>query len=113
MSFSVNQPLSSSMNCLRQQGASQLSQSGKRARPAILGPMLPTFAEQVRSFVDERFALDPVGATIAGVHEHDARLGDFSADGFARREAFAETWLARFEAAPADVAAERTDRELL
>ncbi len=75
--------------------------------------MLPTFTELVRSFVDERFALEPVAATIAGVHDHDGRLGDFTADGFAAREAFAEIWLARFEAASTDVPAERTDRELL
>ena len=75
--------------------------------------MLPTFAELVRAFVDERYALDPVAATIAGIHDHDDRLGDFSADGFATREAFAATWLARFEAATTDVPAERTDRELL
>src|SRR5688500_6648205 len=74
--------------------------------------MLSTFAGLVRSFVDGRFALDPVAATIAGVHDHDARLGNFSADGFAEREAFAQTWLQRFEAATA-VPAERTDRELL
>src|SRR5687767_5991471 len=75
--------------------------------------MLSTFAELVRSFVDGRFALDPVAATIAGVHDHDARLGDFSADGFAERDAFAQTWLQRFESAATDVPAERTDRELL
>ena len=72
-----------------------------------------TFAELVRSFVDERYALEPVAATIAGIHDHDDRIGDFTADGFAAREAFAETWLARFEAAATGVPAERTDRELL
>jgi len=75
--------------------------------------MLGTFAELVRAFVDARHALDPVAATIAGVHDHDSRLGDFSPDGFAEREAFAQTWLARFESAATDVPTERTDRELL
>ena len=74
-----------------------------------------TFTDLVRAYVDDRFALDPVSATIAGIHDHDARLGDLSADGFAAREAFVETWLHRFEAR--DTAslppADRTDRDLL
>lgn len=75
--------------------------------------MLGTFEDLVRSFVDARHALDPVRATIAGVHDHDSRLGDLTADGFAEREAFAQTWLARFEAAKPERPAEQTDRELL
>jgi len=69
----------------------------------------------VRAFVDDRFALDPVAATIAGVHDYDARLGDLTAEGFAAREAFVETWLHRFEAASAESLppGARTDRDLL
>ena len=77
--------------------------------------MLGTFAALVRAYVDERFALDPVGATIAGIHDHDARLTDLTADGFAAREGFVRTWLGRLEAVAPDglEPAERTDRELL
>ena len=77
--------------------------------------MLGTFAELVRAYVDDRFALDPVAATIAGIHEHDARLGDLSADGFAARESLVATWLHRFEAQDAASLspADRTDRDLL
>lgn len=73
------------------------------------------FEPLVRRFVDERHASDPVGATIAGVHDHDARLGDLSAAGWAQRNALATTWLQRFEAVSERELAppERTDRELL
>lgn len=73
------------------------------------------FEQLVRTFVDERHASDPVGATIAGVHEHDSRLGDLSAGGWAARDALAEKWLALFTSVDeAGLApAERTDRDLL
>src|SRR5438105_2802250 len=97
MSSSLNQPSSSSMNCRRQHGASQCSQSGYRATTAMddspeperLRSMLnapDTFREQVKRFVEDRYALDPTAATIAGIHEHDARLGDMSEAGFAARD---------------------------
>ena len=47
--------------------------------------MSDSFIELVRQFVYDRFALEPVAATVAGVHQHDHELGDFTADGFARR----------------------------
>jgi uncharacterized protein (DUF885 family) len=56
-----------------------------------------------------------VAATFAGVHTHDDRLGDFTADGFAERDRFSEEWLARYEGledgelTPYD----RVDRELI
>ncbi|HEX9269412.1 MAG TPA: DUF885 domain-containing protein [Candidatus Limnocylindria bacterium] len=54
------------------------------------------FDAQVSEFVTERYALDPTAATIAGIHDHDARLADLTADGFARRDAFVDRWLAVF-----------------
>src|SRR6266542_3211921 len=54
------------------------------------------FDAQVSEFVTERYALDPTAATIAGIHDHDARLADLTADGFARRDAFIDRWLAVF-----------------
>ncbi|MEX2047681.1 MAG: DUF885 domain-containing protein [Chloroflexota bacterium] len=50
----------------------------------------------VKTFLDDRFALEPVAATVMGNHSHDHRLGDFSAAGFAARDALTEDWLRRF-----------------
>jgi uncharacterized protein (DUF885 family) len=55
------------------------------------------FEQQVDAFVRDRFALDPTAATIAGLHDHDAKLADLSADGFAARDAFTDRWLHVFE----------------
>ena len=73
------------------------------------------FAAQVSAFVDDRFALDPTAATIAGVHEHDARLADLSGEGFAMRDAFVERWLHVFGSHDAASLAvtERTDLALI
>src|SRR5438445_6715172 len=57
----------------------------------------PAFRQQLEAFVRERYALDPTAATIAGIHDHDARLADLSEAGFAARDAFADRWLAVFE----------------
>jgi uncharacterized protein (DUF885 family) len=73
------------------------------------------FRAQVDAFVHDRFALDPTAATIAGIHDHDARLADLSEDGFAARDAFTDRWLHVFGShdeaslAPAD----RTDLRLI
>ncbi|HET7701537.1 MAG TPA: DUF885 domain-containing protein [Candidatus Limnocylindria bacterium] len=55
-----------------------------------------TFPELVRALVYDRFALDPVAATIAGVHDHDHELGDMSASGFGARRERSERALADF-----------------
>jgi len=55
------------------------------------------FHEQVATFVRDRYALDPTAATIAGLHDHDARLADMSAAGFGARDAFTDRWLQAFE----------------
>ena len=74
-----------------------------------------TFREQVKRFVEDRYALDPTAATIAGIHEHDARLGDMSEAGFAARDAFSDRWLRMFEShdGRAWPAADRTDLALV
>ena len=71
--------------------------------------------ELARTFVHDRFALEPVAATVMGVHDHDHRLGDLTADGFAARRAFTDDWLPRFEAIPDDELTEpqRIDRALI
>ncbi|GAC1457367.1 MAG: hypothetical protein NVSMB8_04980 [Candidatus Limnocylindrales bacterium] len=73
------------------------------------------FATRAREFVEERYALDPTAATIAGLHQHDGRLADLGADGFAAREVHTDRALAAFGAIRAsDLApAERTDLALI
>jgi len=62
-----------------------------------------------------RYALDPVAATLAGIHTHDYRLGNYTADGFAERDQFTDDWLARFEGMDENelFPAERVDRALI
>src|SRR6266850_654859 len=74
----------------------------------------PSFTELVRQFVYDRFALEPVAATVAGMHDHDHTLGDLTADGFAARNAFTTDWLARFEQVTEGLSqSQDVDRELL
>jgi len=73
-----------------------------------------SFTELVRQFVYDRFALEPVAATVAGVHTHDHELGDLSAAGFARRRAFTDEWLSRLEQVSEGLSpAQDVDRELI
>jgi len=74
-----------------------------------------TFAARVAAFVGERYAFDPTAATIAGLHDHDHRLADLTADGFAARDAHSDRALAEFGAVDpsALAAAERTDLALI
>jgi uncharacterized protein (DUF885 family) len=59
---------------------------------------------RVRDLIDrsvrERYALDPVAATAAGIHEHDDRMTDLTAQGFADRDAFVDRWLDELETLP-------------
>ena len=73
------------------------------------------FQEQIATFVRDRYALDPTAATIAGLHDHDAKLADLSADGFAQRDAFTDRWLRTFEGYDAGswTAQARTDLALV
>lgn len=68
-----------------------------------------------REFIAESFRLDPLEATNAGVHEHDARWPDWSSAGIAERLAFVERWSARLGAIPAEAmtADEAIDRDRL
>src|SRR5277367_5756396 len=56
------------------------------------------FDRDVAQFLHEYFEAEPVGATFYGVTDWDAQLPDFTADGFARREAAAWRWLEHFSA---------------
>jgi uncharacterized protein (DUF885 family) len=73
------------------------------------------FEQHVDAFVRDRYALDPTAATIAGLHDHDAKLADLSEDGFAARDAFTDRWLHVFESHDAGswTAAARTDLALV
>ncbi|HEX6060919.1 MAG TPA: DUF885 family protein, partial [Candidatus Limnocylindria bacterium] len=73
------------------------------------------FREQIGAFVHERYALDPTAATIAGLHDHDARFADFSLRGFAEREAASAAWLHAFQSYDPSSwsAADRTDLALV
>ena len=51
------------------------------------------FDRDVAQFLHEYFEAEPVGATFYGLTDWDAQLPDFTADGFARREAAAWRWL--------------------
>src|SRR5258705_10753148 len=73
-----------------------------------------SFTELVRQFVYDRFALEPVAATIAGVHQYDHTLGDLTADGFAARQSFTLDWIARFEEEHETLSAsQEIDRDLI
>ncbi|MDP9266049.1 MAG: DUF885 domain-containing protein [Chloroflexota bacterium] len=73
------------------------------------------FSDLISAYIEGRFALEPVAATVAGVHDHDEHLGDLSSGGFAARRSFVDLWLRHFAAH--DEAAlspgEQVDRELL
>ena len=58
------------------------------------------FADLARAFIAESFALDPLEATNAGVHDHDARWPGWSSAGIAERLAFVDRWTALLEAIP-------------
>ena len=42
-----------------------------------------------------RWAMEPTGATAAGIHDFDSQLADYSETGYIKRAAFAHTWLIR------------------
>jgi uncharacterized protein (DUF885 family) len=73
------------------------------------------FEPLARAFIDESFRLDPLEATNAGVHDHDARWPDWSSAGIAERMAFVDRWSALLEAVPStDLSADdRIDRDRL
>ena len=66
-------------------------------------------------FLAEYFRLEPLRATAAGMHDHDARWPDLSEAGRSARLAFVDSWdrrLAEFEAG-ALTPDERIDRDLV
>jgi uncharacterized protein (DUF885 family) len=71
------------------------------------------FSALVDGFLANEYELSPVAASNLGLTQFDGHLDDLSADRFRRRDAHAETWLARFESAPDGLSAdEEIDRQL-
>ncbi|MDQ6795064.1 MAG: DUF885 domain-containing protein [Chloroflexota bacterium] len=73
------------------------------------------FQDQVDAFLGEFFRLNPVHATAAGMHDHDARWPDMSDAGRTERLAFVDRWETTLRSIePASLAAnDRIDRDLL
>ena len=73
------------------------------------------FGDRVATFLDELFALNPLHATAAGMHAHDARWPDLSERGRDERLAFVDRWADAFGAFDAAQLTrdEAVDRELL
>ena len=73
------------------------------------------FKEQVDASLAEFFRLNPVHATAAGMHEHDARWPDMSEAGRADRLAFVDRWETTLRSIdPASLPpGDRIDRDLL
>jgi uncharacterized protein (DUF885 family) len=73
------------------------------------------FAAVAQRFVAERYALEPVAATAAGIHDHDHRMPDLTGPGFGDRDAFVDRWISELEAIPPQDLGpiERTDRALI
>src|SRR4051794_38547693 len=69
----------------------------------------------VREFLAESFRLDPLEATNAGVHDHDARWPDWSGSGISEGLAFVDRWSARLGGIPATALSpdEAIDRDRL
>jgi uncharacterized protein (DUF885 family) len=71
---------------------------------------VPAFADHLDAFLGEFFALNPVHATAAGMHGHDARWPNFSEAGRLERLAFADRWIGVFRAI--DAASLTTDEAI-
>ncbi len=73
------------------------------------------FEVTVEAYLGELFEEHPTEASFLGLTEHDHRLADHSAEGFARREESAAAWLERFEGFDGEALepAQRVDLALL
>ena len=74
-----------------------------------------TFQSMVDQFLAREFAQSPVRASQLGLTEYDDRVDDLSAGSFARRDAEAAEWMARFDAVADDglTPDEQVDRDLV
>src|SRR6476619_6919856 len=76
---------------------------------------MTAFAERLDTFLRELFVVDPLRATAAGVHDHDARWPDLSPEGRFSRLAFYDEWTRRLTGFRDDelIPDERIDRDLV
>jgi len=76
---------------------------------------MPEFAARVDALIAEHFALHPLHATAAGIHDHDDRWPDMTDAGRAERVAFCDRWSAELATlAAGDLTPdERIDAEFL
>jgi uncharacterized protein (DUF885 family) len=76
---------------------------------------MTAFSDRLEQFFREFFVLDPLQATAAGLHDHDDRWPDVSAEGRYSRLAFADEWTRRLAGFGAEElsADERIDRDLV
>ncbi|MBI3939319.1 MAG: DUF885 domain-containing protein [Acidobacteria bacterium] len=58
------------------------------------------FEQLVAQWMEDSLRLDPVQATILGIHKYDDQLGDFSAEGFRTRSELAKRHLSALESIP-------------
>src|SRR5437773_11563450 len=83
--------------------------SGVSMRGTLLSrSMAPDLDSVIDAWLDEEFAESPVRASQLGADGYDALLGDYSAEGFARRDRRDEYWRGEFSALP-----ESIDRDLV
>src|SRR5947209_3613105 len=75
----------------------------------------PAFEAWLADFFDAYYRHNPVNATFVGVHAHDARLPDPSAEGRAAQQAERQRLLARLNQLPDEplTTAQRIDRTLV
>jgi uncharacterized protein (DUF885 family) len=76
---------------------------------------VPDFGALVERFFVAFFAIDPISATGAGMHDHDDRWPVVSAAGIARRRAFIHEWTTQLDAVPDDqlTVDEQVDRDVI
>src|SRR5919112_1952051 len=76
---------------------------------------MTAFTERLDQFLDEVFRIDPLRATAAGMHEHDAEWPDVSETGRQALLAFVDAWDVRFASFAASELTpdESVDRDLV
>ena len=88
---------------------------GRGAARGYTRQAMTDITQRLTTFIHELLALEPVEATAAGLHDHDARWPDMTAAGRGARLAFLDRWDAELRAVdPAALDADgRTDLDLV
>ena len=123
LNLSLVVPLTFALSCEGKKAAPKVDpappaeKSGETGEATAVTPKAPNprWAAHTKSFLDDFFTAHPAAAVVAGRHEHDGKLPDWSAEGLAKE-------VARMKAAKQALAAftddqlnkeERLQRELL